>query len=59
MDRLSSYAADPTSMQFALLNLMLAIHLICKGISYVTSVMFRRNPPTKLIRSKLARSDGS
>lgn len=59
MDRLSSYAVDPVSSQFALLNLMLAIYLICKGVSYVTSVLFRRNPPRKLIRSKLAQSDES
>lgn len=59
MDRLSSFAVDPVSSQFAFLNLMLAIYLICKGISYVTSVMFRRNPPKKSIRSALARPDES
>lgn len=59
MDRLSSYAVDPVSAQLMLLNVLLAVYLMCKGVSYVSSVFFRRDPPKKSIRSKVARSDGS
>lgn len=31
MERLSSYAVDPVSAQLALLNLLLFVHLVCKG----------------------------
>ncbi|MGF6648620.1 hypothetical protein P3T17_006783 [Paraburkholderia sp. GAS82] len=59
MDRLSSYAVDPVSSQLALLNVLLAIYLICKGMNYVARTLMRRDPPKKSIRSKLARSDES
>jgi hypothetical protein len=59
MDRLSSFAVDPVSAQLALLNLLLAIYLICKGVSYITAVVMGRDPPKKSIRSKLAQADGS
>ena len=59
MDRLSSYAVDPVSAQLALLNLMLAIYLICKGCGYVVRTLLRRDHPKKSIRSKLAQSDES
>ncbi|AIS96294.1 hypothetical protein [Burkholderia thailandensis] len=59
MERLSSYAVDPVSAQLALLNLLLFVHLVCKGVEYATRVFTRRDPPRKSIRSKLARSDES
>lgn len=59
MDRLSSYAVDPVSAQLMLLNVLLAVYLMCKGVAYVTAVFARRDPPKKSIRSKLARSDES
>ena len=59
MERLSSYAVDPVSAQLALLNLLLFVHLVCKGVEYATRVFMRRDPPKKSIRSKLARSDDS
>ncbi|AOI69775.1 MULTISPECIES: hypothetical protein [Burkholderia cepacia complex] len=59
MERLSSYAVDPVSAQLALLNLLLFVHLVCKGVEYATRVFMRRDPPKKSIRSKLARSDES
>ncbi|AJY29994.1 hypothetical protein BTM_1133 [Burkholderia thailandensis 34] len=59
MERLSSYAVDPVAAQLALLNLLLFVHLVCKGVEYATRVFVRRDPPKKSIRSKLARSDES
>lgn len=59
MDRLSSYAVDPVSAQLMLLNVLLAVFLICKGVDYVTRVVLRRDPPTKSIRSKVAHSGES
>lgn len=59
MDRLSSYAVDPVASQLMLLNVLLAVNLICKGVAYVTRAVFRRDPPTKSIRSKVAHSDES
>jgi hypothetical protein len=59
MDRLSSYAVDPVSAQLALLNVLLAVNLVCKGLAFATAVFMRRDPPKKSIRSKLARSDES
>ncbi|KVR16160.1 hypothetical protein WK11_25685 [Burkholderia ubonensis] len=59
MERLSSYAVDPVSAQLALLNLLLFVHLVCKGVEYATRVFMRRDPPKKSIRSNLARSDES
>lgn len=59
MERLSSYAVDPVSAQLALLNLLLFVHLVCKGVEYATRVFMRRDPPKKSIRSRLARSDES
>lgn len=59
MDRLSSFAVDPVSAQLALLNLMLFAYLLCKGVAFVSSVVLRRDPPKKLIRSKVAQSDES
>jgi hypothetical protein len=59
MDRLSSFAVDPVASQLALLNLLLAVHLICKGMNYVARTLLRRDPPRKSIRSKLARSGES
>lgn len=59
MDRLSSYAVDPVSAQLMLLNVLLAVYLICKGVAYVTHVVSRRDPPKKSIRSKVAHSNES
>jgi hypothetical protein len=59
MDRLSSYAVDPVSAQLMLLNVLLAVYLMCKGVAFVTSVLMRRDPPKKSIRSKLAQSNES
>jgi hypothetical protein len=59
MDRLSSFAVDPVSAQLMLLNVLLAVNLICKGVAYVTRTVFRRDPPTKTIRPKVAHSDES
>lgn len=47
MERLSSYAVDPVSAQLALLNVILAVYLCCKGVSYVTRVLLRRDPPRR------------
>ena len=59
MDRLSSYAVDPVSAQLMLLNVLLAVYLMCKGVAFATSVLIRRDPPKKSIRSKLAQSNES
>ncbi|GAU00585.1 hypothetical protein [Burkholderia stabilis] len=59
MDRLSSYAVDPVSAQLMLLNVLLAVYLICKAVDYVTRIVLRRDPPKKLIRSKVAHSEES
>ena len=59
MDRLSSYAVDPVAAQLGLLNLQLCVYLSCKGLNWAVRQVFRRDPPTKANRPKLARSDGS
>ncbi|RQU95112.1 hypothetical protein [Burkholderia sp. LMG 13014] len=59
MDRLSSYAVDPVAAQLMLLNVLLFVHLVCKGVGYVTRVVSRRDPPKKSIRSKLAQANES
>lgn len=60
MGRLSSYAVDPVAGQLALLNLLLAVYLVAKGVDYVSRVFARRDPPVKKsIRPGLARSDES
>jgi hypothetical protein len=59
MDRLSSYAVDPVASQLALLNLLLAVHLIAKGLDYVGRVFGRRDPPKKSNRRDVAQPDGS
>jgi len=52
-------ALDRIGAQLSLLNLQLCVYLCCKGLNYAARVLFRRDPPTKAIRPKLARSDGS
>lgn len=47
------------AQQLAYLNVMVAVYLICKGGSYVASVLVRRDPPRKSNRQQLARADGS
>lgn len=59
MDRLSLFAVDPVSAQLMLLNVLLAVYLICKAVDYVTRVVLHRDPPKKLIRSKVAHSEES
>lgn len=59
MSRLSSFVVDPVASQLALLNTLLAIYLICKGLDYVARTLLRRDPPKKSIRSKLAQADES
>ncbi|KVL90153.1 hypothetical protein [Burkholderia stagnalis] len=59
MDSLSSYAVDPVSAQLMLLNVLLAVYLICKAVDYVTRIVSRRDPPKKSIRSKVAHSEES
>ncbi|MBR8160893.1 hypothetical protein KDW98_06875 [Burkholderia vietnamiensis] len=59
MDRLSAFAVDPVSTQLMLLNLLLFVHLVCKGVEYVTRVVSRRDPPKKSVRSSAVRSDES
>jgi hypothetical protein len=55
MERLSSFAVDPVSYQLAVLNVLVAIYMICKGLNYVARTVFRRDPPKKSIRSEVAR----
>lgn len=45
--------------QIEILNLMLFIYLVCKGVGYASAVFARRDPPKKSNRSKVAHSDGS
>ena len=52
-------ALDRIALQLMLLNVLIAVYLTCKGVAFVSSVLLRRDPPKKLIRSKLARSDES
>ncbi|CAB3659414.1 hypothetical protein [Trinickia soli] len=52
-------ALDRIALQLTLLNVMFFGWLLCKGVGYVSAVVGRRDPPKKLIRSKLARSDES
>jgi hypothetical protein len=52
-------ALDRIGLELALLNVQLCVYLSCKGLSYAARVMFRRDPPTKVIRSKVARSGES
>ena len=52
-------ALDRITAQLVLLNVMLAVYLICKGVAFVGTVVGRRDPPRKSNRSNLARSDGS
>ncbi|MBU9542951.1 hypothetical protein ACEPUD_22030 [Burkholderia ubonensis] len=59
MDRLSAFAVDPVSTQLMVLNLLLFVYLVCKGVDYATRVFMRRDPPKKSIRSKSARSNES
>lgn len=56
MDRLSSFAVDPVATQLVLLNVLVAVYLICKGVAFVSAVLLRRDPPKKSIRPKVARS---
>lgn len=50
MGQLSSFAVDPVSTQLMLLNLLLFVHLVCKGVEYVTRVVSRRDPPKRSAR---------
>ncbi|MGH8777734.1 hypothetical protein [Paraburkholderia sp.] len=52
-------ALEHVATQLAVLNMLLAVYLVCKGVAFVTAVFARRDPPKKLNRSKLAQSDGS
>ena len=52
-------ALDHIATQLVLLNALIAVYLICKGVAFVSAVVARRDPPRKSNRSKLARSDGS
>ena len=52
-------ALDHIATQLALLNALIAVYLICKGVAFVSSVVARRDPPKKSNRPNLARSDGS
>lgn len=52
-------ALDRIGLQLSLLNLQLCVYLCCKGLNYAARVLFRRDPPTKAIRSKVARSGES
>lgn len=57
--RLSSFAVDPVASQLMFLNVLLAVHLMCKGVAFASSIFFRRDPPKKSIRSKLAQANES
>lgn len=59
MESLPIDALDRIALQLALLNVLLCVYLVCKGVGYVSAVIGRRDPPKKLNRSKLAQSDGS
>jgi hypothetical protein len=59
MESIPLDALDGIVVQLAVLNVMLFAYLCCKGVAFASSVIGRRNPPTKLNRSKLAQSDGS
>jgi len=59
MDSLGSYAVEPVAYQLCLLNVILSIYVICKGVDYATRILLRRDPPTKSIRSKVAHSNES
>jgi hypothetical protein len=50
---------DRMTVQLAVLNLQLCVFLCCKGLNWAARQVFRRDPPTKANRSKLAQSDGS
>lgn len=52
-------AMQQVADQLGVLNVFVGIYLISKGVGYVTSVVMRRDPPTKTIRSKLAQSNES
>ncbi|CAG2273044.1 hypothetical protein BCCR75502_01729 [Burkholderia sola] len=59
MESLPIDALDRIALQLALLNVLLCVYLVCKGVGYASAVIGRRDPPKKLNRSKLAQSDGS
>jgi hypothetical protein len=59
MQSLPFDALDRVALQLAVLNLLLATYLICKGVAFVSAVIARRDPPKKSNRPKLAQSDGS
>ena len=59
MESLPIDALERIALQLTLLNGLLAVYLSCKGVEYVSRVLLRRDPPTKSIRSKLARSNES
>ncbi|WP_133645473.1 hypothetical protein [Paraburkholderia flava] len=59
MESIPFDALDRITVQLMVLNVMLGVYLICKGVAFVGSVIGRRDPPRKSNRSKLAHSDGS
>lgn len=59
MESLPVNALDRVALQLALLNVLLCVYLVCKGVGYVSAVLGRRDPPKKLNRSNLAQLDGS
>lgn len=52
-------AMDRIAGGLSLLNLQFAVYLCCRGLNWAARQVFRRDPPTKANRSKLAQSDGS
>ncbi|TKC83785.1 hypothetical protein FAZ69_22370 [Trinickia terrae] len=59
MESIPLDALDRIAVQLMLLNAMLFVFLVCKGVDYASRAFFRRDPPKRLIRSKLAQSDES
>jgi len=59
MESLPYDAVQKIADGLLLLNLQVMLYLSCKGVEWATRTFLRRDPPKKLNRSKLARSDGS
>lgn len=59
MESLPFDALGGIAVQLAVLNVMVCTYLCCKGVAFVSAVLWRRDPPKKSNRSKLAQSNGS
>lgn len=59
MESLPFDAVVEVAAQLRVLNVLLFVYLVCKGVGYASAVFARRDPPKKSIDSKLARADRS